>query len=111
MLFITFYSLNFQKGNAIPGLIIAVLGVITNSWFFLRYSRLNRKQPDAILAVQSRLYLAKSIVGTSVTISLAFVVFASTAPYTKYVDIVGSIIVAIYLIINGIVIIRRRRVS
>lgn len=111
MIFITLNSSGFERGNAIPGLIIAILGVITNSWFCLRYTRLNRQEPDSILAVQSRLYLAKSIVDTSVTITLGFIVFASTAWITKYIDLIGSILVSIYLIINGIVIIKKGRVN
>jgi len=55
-----------EKGNVIPGLVIAVLGVITNTWFWLRYRRLNREKPNAILAVQSRLYCAKAAVDACV---------------------------------------------
>lgn len=109
MIFISLYSSSFERGNAIPGLIIAVLGVITNSWFCLRYGRLNRQNPDPILAVQSRLYLAKSIVDSSVTITLGFVVFYSRAWITKYIDIIGSMVVSIYLIINGIQIIKKEK--
>lgn len=102
LMFIAIFSSNEEKGNVIPGLVIAILGVIANFIFWLRYSKLNRENYDAILQVQSKLYLAKFIVDACVTITLLFIAIAPTAPVTPYVDLLGSIIVSIYLIINGI---------
>lgn len=93
---------NTSRGNVIPGLVIAVLGVTTNSWFWLRYRSLDRQKPDAILAVQSRLYLAKSLVDACVTLALASVAVAPTAPATRYVDLGGTVAVAVYLAMSGI---------
>ena len=70
MLVLAFVSENTDKGNVIPGLSIAVMGVIANTIFWRRYTRLNRVEPNAILAVQARLYRAKSLVDCCVTISL-----------------------------------------
>ncbi|WP_243467433.1 cation transporter [Acetivibrio straminisolvens] len=106
MLFIALFSPGSKKGNVIPGLVIAVLGVITNTWFWLRYRRLNREKPNAILAVQSRLYCAKAAVDACVTASLTFVAVAPAKPVAWYVDLLGSVIVAFYLIINGVITIR-----
>lgn len=90
------------QGNVVPGLIIAVLGLITNSYFYLRYRKLNQRNANAILAIQSRLYRAKSLVDACVTAALIAVVIAPGATLTRYVDLAGSIIVAAYLIVNGI---------
>jgi divalent metal cation (Fe/Co/Zn/Cd) transporter len=106
MIFIAIFSKDAQKGNVIPGLVIAVLGVTTNSWFWLRYRKLNREKANAILAAQSKLYFAKSIVDACVTISLTFVAAVPASPIARYVDLAGSIIVAAYLIVNGIVTVR-----
>ncbi|HOM02442.1 MAG TPA: cation transporter [Acetivibrio sp.] len=106
MLFIALFSAGTEKGNVIPGLVIAVLGAITNTWFWLRYGKLNREKPNTILAVQSRLYFAKAAVDACVTTSLAFVAVAPDRPFVWYVDMIGSIIVAFYLIINGIITVR-----
>ena len=108
MIFIALFSSGNEKGNVIPGLVIAVLGVITNSWFWLRYSKLNREKPNVILAAQSKLYFAKSLVDTCVTIALIFVAVAPASQATLYVDLGGSIVVAIYLIINGVRQVRQR---
>lgn len=103
MTFIAIFSTDTEKGNVIPGLVIAILGVITNTWFWLRYGKLNKENPNAILAVQSKLYRAKSLVDTCVTIALAFVAIVPSSPATKFVDMGGSLIVAVYLVVNGII--------
>lgn len=101
MLLVAFLSAGGEKGNVIPGLVIAVLGVTTNSWFWLRYRRLDRTDPNAILAVQSRLYRAKALVDACVTIALATVAISPASAAAHYMDAAGSVVVAVYLIING----------
>ena len=91
-----------DKGNVIPGLAIAVLGVIANSIFWRKYTRLNRSQPDAILAVQARLYRAKTLVDISVTIALFSVLIAPQSMISHWFDLIGSLIVAAYLVWCGI---------
>ena len=92
---------NEDKGNVIPGLVIAVLGVIANSIFWVKYTRLNKAEPNAILAVQARLYRAKSLVDTSVTVALAAVLINPTSAVSYWLDLIGSLIVALYLIWCG----------
>ena len=91
-----------DKGNVIPGLAIAVMGVIANTAFWVKYTRLNKRQPNAILRVQSRLYRAKSLVDTCVTIALLSVVIAPQSVVSRWLDFAGSLIVALYLIWCGI---------
>lgn len=91
-----------EKGNVIPGLAIAFMGVIANTIFWRRYTRLNKQEPNAILAVQARLYRAKSLVDSCVTIALLSVAIAPASPVSVWLDLIGSIIVAIYLIWCGI---------
>ena len=93
---------NDDKGNVIPGLSIAVMGVIANSIFWYRYTRLNRTEPNAIIAVQARLYRAKTLVDISVTTALLSVLIAPQNPISDWLDLVGSLIVAGYLILCGI---------
>lgn len=102
MLLLALVSENTEKGNVIPGLAIAVMGVIANTIFWRRYAKLNKAEPNAILAVQARLYRAKSLVDGCVTIALLFVAIAPKAKVSYYVDLVGSVIVAVYLIICGV---------
>ena len=111
MLVLAFFSENTDKGNVIPGLSIAVLGVIANTLFWRKYTRLNKAEPNAILAVQARLYRAKSLVDSCVTVALLSVVLAPQSPVSYLLDLTGSVIVAVYLIFCGIQTIRERMAS
>ena len=91
-----------DKGNVIPGLAIAVLGVIANSIFWSKYTRLNQANPDAILAVQARLYRAKTLVDMSVTIALLSVLITPRSSVSHWLDFVGSLVVSVYLVWCGI---------
>ena len=102
MLLLAFVSENEDKGNVIPGLAIALLGVIANTMFWRKYTKLNKQEPNAILAVQARLYRAKSLVDSCVTVALLSVVLLPNSPLSFYLDLIGSVIVAFYLIWCGI---------
>lgn len=102
MLLLAFASENEDKGNVIPGLVIALLGVVANTIFWRRYTKLNKAEPNAILAVQARLYRAKSLVDGCVTIALLSVAFFPESGVSYYLDLIGSVIVALYLIWCGI---------
>lgn len=111
MLVLAFFSENTDKGNVIPGLSIAVLGVIANTLFWRKYTKLNKAEPNAILAVQARLYRAKSLVDGCVTIALLSVALMPQSPVSYWLDLIGSMIVAVYLIFCGIQTIRERIAS
>ena len=102
MVLLAFLSDSSDKGNVIPGLVIAVLGVIANTIFWIKYTRLNKKEPNAILQVQSRLYRAKSLVDGCVTAALLSVVIAPGSAVSRWLDFAGSLIVALYLVWCGI---------
>ena len=102
MIALTLMSNTADKGNVIPGLTIALLGVIANTLFWRKYTKLNKAAPNAILAVQARLYRAKSLVDSCVTIALLSVVIAPGSAASIWLDFIGSLIVAAYLIWCGI---------
>lgn len=108
MLVLAFFSENAEKGNVIPGLTIAVLGVVANTIFWRKYTGLNRKEPNPILAVQARLYGAKSLVDGCVSAALLSVAVLPGSVFSYYFDLVGSVIVALYLIWCGLRTIRER---
>ena len=109
MIALALMSETSEKGNVIPGLAIAVMGVIANTIFWRRYTRLNKQEPNAILAVQARLYRAKSLVDSCVTIALLSVAIAPASPVSVWLDLIGSIIVSVYLIYCGGKTIREHR--
>lgn len=91
-----------EKGNVIPGLVIAALGVVANTLFSLRYGRLKRASGNAILAVQCRLYRAKALVDGCVTIVLSTCALFPGARITGALDLAGTAVVAVYLVWCGI---------
>lgn len=102
MLFVALFSPNEETGNVIPGLSIAVLGVIANSLFWRKYARLSRETGSSILAVQSRLYRAKTLVDLCVTAALTAVALYPMSQAAAWLDLGGSVVVALYLIRCGV---------
>lgn len=84
-------------GNVLVGLIIAVLGVVTNGWFWARYERFERQSPSPIVTAQARLYRAKTLVDLVVVAALAAVWFFGDAGVGRALDLAGSVGVALYL--------------
>lgn len=102
MIILAFLSDAGDKGNVLPGLTIAILGVIANTLFWRKYTRLNKAEPNAILAVQARLYRAKSLVDCCVTIALLSVALAPASSFSAWLDFIGSVVVAAYLVWCGV---------
>ena len=102
MILLALTSDNSDKGNVVPGLAIAIMGVIANSIFWFRYKKLGEEENNAILKVQSKLYRAKTFVDCSVTIALLVVLLSPDAMVSYYVDIVGTCVVSAYLIYTGV---------
>jgi divalent metal cation (Fe/Co/Zn/Cd) transporter len=88
-------------GNVYPGLAIAGLGLVTNGWFWRRYTVLLREKYSPIIASQRRLYRAKSVVDLCVIVALGAVAVSPAHPLTRYLDLFGSITVALYLLWSG----------
>lgn len=104
MLILTFMrTSDFQPGgNVYPGLLIASLGLITNSWFWRRYTLLNREFYSSIIDAQRQLYRAKAFVDLSVIIALIFVALAPALALTRIVDLIGSLVLSVYLVWSGV---------
>lgn len=91
-----------DKGNVIPGLVIAGLGVTANSIFWIRYKILGNKSLNTILITQSKLYRAKTFVDASVVLALFVVLVSQDKNVSFYFDLVGTVCVSLYLIYTGI---------
>lgn len=89
-------------GNVYPGLIIATLGFMVNTWFWQRYARLNREQYSSIINAQRQLYQAKALVDLLVIAALGTVAAAPDYYLTGYIDYLGSYILVGYLFWNSI---------
>ena len=68
-----------EKGDVTLGLIIALLGLAANSFFWIRYTMLSKKTNNNILKVQSKLYKAKTFVDCSVSVTLLVVLISNNS--------------------------------
>ena len=92
----------FEPGGDVRlGLLIAVLGLVTNGWFWRRFGDMARERPDALIDAQRRLYRAKVAVDGCVIAALATVLWAPGHPATRWVDLGGSVAVALYLVASA----------
>ena len=102
MVALAIFGGNADKGNVIGGLAIAAMGAIANTIFWFRYRVLSKRENSAILAVQSRLYRAKSLVDICVTTVLVIVMLMPGTQLAECLDLAGSLVVALYLVWCGI---------
>ena len=102
MLVISFISTDTEKGNVLLAMLIAFAGVVANAIFWRRYTALYRKQGNAILGVQARLYGAKTAVDVCVTIALAAVLAFPGTKAAYWIDCIGSVLVSLYMLRCGI---------
>ncbi len=95
-------------GNVIVGVVIAILGLITNGWFWRRYAAMTREHFSPIIGAQRQLYRAKTFVDCCVLTALMAVAIAPAHPATRAIDLLGSVAVAAYLMWSGVRTIRLR---
>lgn len=97
-----------DKGNVLPALIIATLGVITNGILARNYTVANSKTPNDVLKAQRTMYRTKTIVDGFVCGALIAVMLSSDT-VTVIADFIGSLIVTIVLCVNGYNLLAKRR--
>ncbi len=89
-------------GNVYLGLAIAIAGLLVNTWFWRRYWTLDNELHTSIIRAQCHLYSAKAIVDICVIIALVAVAVAPAHIVTRYIDLLGSVAVAMYLLWSSI---------
>ena len=109
MLVLAVLSTNGDKGNVIPAMLIAFMGVVANAIFWRRYTTLARRQGNSILGVQARLYGAKTAVDVCVTSALAAVLAFPGTGVSYWLDKAGTALVSLYMIRCGIKTIHEQR--
>ena len=95
-----------DKGNVIPGLVIAVMGLVVNAAFAVRYTALDHAEPNSIIAAQARLYRAKALVDGCVSTALLAVLLAPGTDLAALLDLAGSLFVSAYMLYSGVKTIR-----
>ena len=112
MLVLAVLSTDGDKGNVIPAMVIAFMGVVANAIFWRRYTTLAHRQGNSILGVQARLYGAKTAVDVCVTSALAAVLAFPGTGVSYWLDKAGTVLVSLYMIRCGIkTILEQRKAS
>lgn len=97
-----------EKGNVIPALVIAMLGVVSNGVLAANYSIACAKTSNEVLKAQRALYLTKTGVDVCVCIALIAIIMLSGRA-ELIADFAGGLVVALVLIANGLKLILSRR--
>lgn len=92
---------NIPSGNIYLGLAVAALGILFNGYFWMRYRRFNQEQESALMETQGKIYQAKTFVDINVVIALLSVQIFSGHWASYWIDTIGTLIIAIYLIIRS----------
>lgn len=111
MVLLALFGGNTDKGNVVAGLAIAAMGAVANTIFWFRYRMLSKREDSSILSVQSRLYRAKSLVDICVTSVLTVVMLMPGTQVAQRLDLVGSLVVATYLVWCGIKTVAENRMA
>ena len=91
-----------EVGWILPGLVIALFGVIINGYFWKRHRSLAKEESTPILEAQWQLYRSKTVVDSSVVITLVSSEIFTPYEWHLYIDPVGSIVVAIFVLASAI---------
>lgn len=98
-----FNFINYEaSGSVIMGLVIAILGLLVNAFFWARYTKLHKEENNGVIKSQITLYRAKTLVDSVVSIALLCVAIVPESELARYVDSFGSIFVSIYLFYTAI---------
>lgn len=93
----------YEEKNIIMGLVVAILGMLVNGWFYVRYRALERQHKDAIAKTQKRLYQAKTMVDMVVVTTYLLMIMSSDLSFIRMIDGSGMILVGLYMILIGII--------
>lgn len=99
------------EGNVLLGLTVAVLGAVVNSFFFVRYTLFNKERSSAIMDSQGNIYQAKLIVDVNVMIALASVLIFQEGWIGYWIDLTGTAVIVIYLLIRSATLFKKGKLT
>jgi cation diffusion facilitator family transporter len=83
------------------GIFLMVIGVIMNTWLWMRNYRLWKKEPSPIMDSQWRLFRTKALSDFSVLASLVAGLAFAQSPWAVYIDPCASFIIVGFLLTSG----------
>lgn len=85
------------------GFLFALLSVIGNCLWWGKNYLVNRSSPSPVIDAQARLFRAKAFATTVVAVSLGVPMLVGSGPWTVYLDPVGSLILASFVLYSAYV--------
>lgn len=95
------------EGNVWLGLSIASLGVLFNGYFWFAYRRFDQQKESFVMDSQSKMYQAKTLVDINVVIALSSIVLFENSMISYWIDTIGTLIIAIYLLLRSLTLIKK----
>lgn len=95
------YPAPLGTGGVLAGIVILVIIIATNIFFWFRNYRIAQKEPSPLMDSQWRLFRLKAFANIVVLLTLVLAVFCAGYPWAVYIDPVASFIVIGFLLHSG----------
>ncbi len=96
------------EGTVWLGLTIALLGLLFNGYFMVRYQRFNHQKESFVMDSQSKMYQAKTLVDFNVVIALSSMVFFKASTLSYWIDSIGTLLIALYLVVRALQLFKKK---
>ena len=105
MLYIAVADFGGESGDAVPSLILAVIGAIINARLYLNYRSLDH----AVLSIQAKLHRVKMLLDCGLVVILLVWLLSPGDVVKQYADAIGTGCISLYLIWSGIRVLRDKK--
>ena len=95
-----------ETGWLLPGMVVASIAIINNSYFWRKYKKIVREESTQIIESQRRLYRSKVWGDGTVLITLLLTQFLGSYHWQKYIDPAGSVLIALFILFSAIKILK-----
>ena len=102
---------SIPEGSVWLGLSIAILGVCFNGYFMIRYKKFNHQKESFVMDSQSKMYQAKTLVDLNVVIALSSIIIFRNSTLSYWIDTLGTLFIAVYLLLRAYSIFRKELLS
>lgn len=107
MIYVAVANFGGEKGSVLTSLILAVIGAVINAKLYFNY----RTMENAVLSVQAKLHRVKMLLDCFMSLLLLVWMRLPIEAVRSYADVVGSVLISVYLIWSGIRVLRDKKVT
>jgi hypothetical protein len=97
MIYVAFADSDGAHGNMLPSLFLATTGALINIWLCFNY----RSMKNPVLLIQAKLHRTKALLDGGLAAILLTWLLCPHDTVRHYADIVGTVIISLYLIWSG----------